>query len=102
MLPTAWCSPGDKQGLVPRLVIAAVYAKIKEPMKLLWTGKLRLNTVHVDDVVGALWHLATTKPVRHHYHGNSSTQAYQSVLTVQHWSSNMGPTCSPSLLVDFL
>lgn len=60
--PAIVYGPGDKQGLVPRLVIAAVYAKIKEPMKLLWTGKLRLNTVHVEDVVAALWHLANTKP----------------------------------------
>ena len=27
-------------------------------MKLLWSKDLKLNTVHVDDVVRASWHLA--------------------------------------------
>jgi hypothetical protein len=41
-------------GLTPRIVIAAVYKELKEEMKFLWTKDLRINTVHVDDVVGAL------------------------------------------------
>ena len=28
-------------------------------MKLLWTKDLHMNTVHVDDVVQAMWHVAT-------------------------------------------
>ena len=42
----------------PRLIIGAVYKKLGEKMELLWTDKLRLNTVHVSDVVAALMHLA--------------------------------------------
>ncbi|KAI3636061.1 hypothetical protein MIR68_005942 [Amoeboaphelidium protococcarum] len=45
---------GDMAGLTPRIVIAAVYKELKEEMKFLWTKDLRINTVHVDDVVGAL------------------------------------------------
>lgn len=49
----------DMLGLTPRLIIGAVYKKLDQPMKLLWTGKLRINTVHVDDCVRGLWTLAT-------------------------------------------
>ncbi|XP_065886114.1 uncharacterized protein [Dysidea avara] len=48
---------GDRLGLTPRLIIGAVYAHLKEKMKLLWTKDLRMNTVHVIDVCRALWHL---------------------------------------------
>ncbi|XP_046857519.1 dTDP-glucose 4,6-dehydratase 2-like [Xenia sp. Carnegie-2017] len=50
---------GDKQGLTPRLIIGAVYKQLGEEMKLLWTKDLRMNTIHVDDVSRALWHLTT-------------------------------------------
>ena len=58
---------------MPRLIVGAVYKKTGDTMKvtvhhvyttilmalqLLWTDKLCLNTVHVDDVARALWHLA--------------------------------------------
>lgn len=49
----------DKQGLVPRLVVGAVYKHSGEMMKLLWNKDLKLNTVHVRDVSRALWHLTT-------------------------------------------
>lgn len=45
----------DITGLTPRLIIGAVYKSLNEKMELLWTEKLRLNTVHVDDVARALW-----------------------------------------------
>lgn len=35
----------------PRLIIGAVYRHLKEEMSLLWTKDLKLNTVHVKDVV---------------------------------------------------
>jgi nucleoside-diphosphate-sugar epimerase len=40
--------------------MGAVYRHLKTEMKLLWTKDLRLNTVHVDDVARALWHIAAT------------------------------------------
>jgi len=49
----------DIYGIAPRLVIAAVYKKTGKAMKFLWTGDLRINTVHVKDVVRALWHLSS-------------------------------------------
>jgi len=48
---------GDKRGLTPRLIVAAVYKQLKEKMKLLWTKDLQMNTVHVQDVVRALWYM---------------------------------------------
>mmetsp|Transcript_28759 Transcript_28759/g.72370 ORF Transcript_28759/g.72370 Transcript_28759/m.72370 type:complete len:279 (+) Transcript_28759:166-1002(+) len=47
----------DTQGITPRLVTGAVYKKTGKKMELLWTSGLRINTVHVDDVAKALWHL---------------------------------------------
>lgn len=41
-----------------RLVIGRVYKKLDEVMKLLWNKDLKLNTVHIRDVVRACWHLA--------------------------------------------
>ncbi|KAL5019592.1 hypothetical protein ScPMuIL_002484 [Solemya velum] len=48
---------GDRGGLAPRLIIGAIYKYIKEKMKMLWTKDLKMNTVHVDDLCRALWHL---------------------------------------------
>lgn len=45
------------------MVIAAVYKELKEEMKFLWTKDLRINTVHVDDVVRALVAVARHRPL---------------------------------------
>jgi len=55
--PAIVYGPGDIGGLAPRIVVAAIYKKIAKPMKLLWGGQLKINTVHVTDVVHALWYL---------------------------------------------
>eukprot|EP00999_Lentomonas_sp_LEN2_P002748 NODE_619_length_1323_cov_113.327759_g580_i0.p1 GENE.NODE_619_length_1323_cov_113.327759_g580_i0~~NODE_619_length_1323_cov_113.327759_g580_i0.p1 ORF type:complete len:400 (+),score=111.75 NODE_619_length_1323_cov_113.327759_g580_i0:109-1200(+) len=47
----------DVQGIAPRLIIGAVYKQLGEEMKFLWSKDLRINTVHVNDVVKALLHL---------------------------------------------
>lgn len=52
---------GDKRYLMPRIVIAGIYKHLNEPMKLLWNEKLILNTVHVDDVVMAMWALSQSE-----------------------------------------
>lgn len=44
--------------LATRLVIAALYKHMNEPMKLLWNESMKMNTVHVDDVVAAAFALA--------------------------------------------
>ncbi|XP_011875987.1 PREDICTED: uncharacterized protein LOC105566526 [Vollenhovia emeryi] len=49
---------GDRNGLAPRLVVGAVYKHLGEMMKLLWGPELHMNTVHVRDVVRAIWHVA--------------------------------------------
>lgn len=48
---------GDRKGLTPRILIAGIYKYLNETMKLLWTGTMKMNVVHVEDVCGALWEL---------------------------------------------
>eukprot|EP00494_Astrolonche_serrata_P033958 UN34227 len=56
--PAIVYGPGDKEGLTPRLIVAAVYKDNKETMKLLWGKSLKINCVHVNDVVRAMWMVA--------------------------------------------
>eukprot|EP00003_Mantamonas_plastica_P011050 TRINITY_DN2061_c0_g1_i4.p1 TRINITY_DN2061_c0_g1~~TRINITY_DN2061_c0_g1_i4.p1 ORF type:complete len:271 (-),score=98.45 TRINITY_DN2061_c0_g1_i4:101-913(-) len=56
--PAIIYGPGDKQGLMPRCVCGAVYKYLDEKMKFLWASDLRMNTVHVSDVVRAIWFMA--------------------------------------------
>jgi len=58
--PALVYGPGDVNGLSPRLIIGAVYKHLKEEMKFLWNAQLKLNTVHVRDVVKAI-HLVAMK-----------------------------------------
>jgi nucleoside-diphosphate-sugar epimerase len=53
--PATIYGPADTQGLAPRLICAAVYTQLKETMEFLWTGDLKLHTVHVRDVCKAIW-----------------------------------------------
>lgn len=57
--PAIVYGPGDKTGIGPRIICGAIYKHLGKPMKLLWSSDLKLNTVHVHDVVRALWHLTT-------------------------------------------
>ncbi|KAF9963850.1 hypothetical protein BGZ65_009614 [Modicella reniformis] len=49
---------GAMGGLTPRLICGRVYQHLKEKMEFLWTPDLKINTVHVQDVVRAVWHAA--------------------------------------------
>lgn len=53
--PALVYGPGDTSTLAPRIIVAAVYKKLDEKQKNLWTKDLGLNTVHVDDVCAAIW-----------------------------------------------
>jgi len=55
--PSIIYGPGDLNGLLPRIICAATYTYTKDKMKLLWTGDMRIHTVHVIDVVLAIIHL---------------------------------------------
>ncbi|KAJ3012262.1 UNVERIFIED_CONTAM: hypothetical protein HDU68_001301 [Siphonaria sp. JEL0065] len=46
---------GDVSNITPRIIMGAVYRQLKEPMNLLWTKDLKINTVHVSDVARAIW-----------------------------------------------
>jgi len=46
---------GDRSGIMPRLVVGAVYKHLGEQMKLLWSKELKMNTVYVEDVCSAIW-----------------------------------------------
>ncbi|KFX97667.1 hypothetical protein O988_04752 [Pseudogymnoascus sp. VKM F-3808] len=45
----------DSKFVSKGLVLARVYKHLGEELKWLWTKDLKVNTVHVDDVVRALW-----------------------------------------------
>ncbi|KAI1316791.1 hypothetical protein EDD11_009457 [Mortierella claussenii] len=49
---------GAMGGLTPRLICGRVYQHLQKKMEFLWSGDLRINTVHVQDVVRAVWHTA--------------------------------------------
>uniref|UniRef100_A0A182VY51 NAD-dependent epimerase/dehydratase domain-containing protein n=1 Tax=Anopheles minimus TaxID=112268 RepID=A0A182VY51_9DIPT len=55
---------GDRKGLTPRIIIAGIYKHLDETMKLLWTGTMKMNVVHVDDVCGSIWELLQTEGTR--------------------------------------
>lgn len=46
---------GDRNGLTPRILVGAIYKYLNETMKLLWSGSLKLHTLHVDDLCSAIW-----------------------------------------------
>jgi len=47
--------PYTSKFLATALCMARVYQSLGKEMKFLWKGDLRTNTVHVEDVVRALW-----------------------------------------------
>jgi hypothetical protein len=61
--PAIVYGPGDSAGLMPRITMGRVYKFTGEKMRLLWGGDLKLNTVHVQDVCRAMWHMTS--------HGNT-------------------------------
>ncbi|KAI9304299.1 hypothetical protein BJ944DRAFT_181898 [Cunninghamella echinulata] len=64
--PATTYGPGGLLGLTPRLIVGRVYQYLNEEMNLLWSKDLKINTVHVTDVVKGLWHLALWyKPADH-------------------------------------
>eukprot|EP00005_Dracoamoeba_jomungandri_P004171 CAMPEP_0174257374 /NCGR_PEP_ID=MMETSP0439-20130205/6519_1 /TAXON_ID=0 /ORGANISM="Stereomyxa ramosa, Strain Chinc5" /LENGTH=326 /DNA_ID=CAMNT_0015340439 /DNA_START=206 /DNA_END=1186 /DNA_ORIENTATION=+ len=65
--PAIVYGPGDISGISPRLICGAVYKFLGEKMKFLWGSELRLETVHVNDVCKALWHIATQCPIGETY-----------------------------------
>jgi len=48
---------GDILGLTPRLIVGSIYKENKETLKTLYTKDMKMNTVHVRDVVKAIWFL---------------------------------------------
>jgi nucleoside-diphosphate-sugar epimerase len=53
--PAVVYGPGDVSGVSPRVITAAVYKHLNEKMKFLWSGDMKINTVHVRDCCAALW-----------------------------------------------
>lgn len=58
--PSVVYGPGDIQGLMPRCVLAACYVFNKEVMKMPFTAKVHLSTVHVRDLAAAIVYAAKT------------------------------------------
>lgn len=72
---------GDVTGLTPRLIIGAVYKKLNEKMELLWDKQLKLNTVHVKDVVAAIWFLLCNQTVNEIYNLADSADSDQNSIS---------------------
>lgn len=63
-------------------MIAALYKYLDEPMKLLWNESMKLNTVHVSDVVAAAFELANnTIANRQCYHIVDDSQSSQGSIS---------------------
>lgn len=75
--PSIVYGPGDQSGITPRLIMGAVYQKLGETMEVLWEKGLRLNTVHVKDVVKALYLIATKAPEKEIYNLSDSSDSDQ-------------------------
>lgn len=75
--PAIVYGPGDQSGMTPRLIVGAVYQKLGKTMELLWDKSLRVNTVHVRDVVKALWLVATKAPEKEIYNLADSSDTDQ-------------------------
>ncbi|KAF2855526.1 NAD dependent epimerase/dehydratase family protein-like protein [Plenodomus tracheiphilus IPT5] len=54
-LPNVY-GPYTKTFLSTMLCMARVYQSMKKEMRYLWKDDLRTNTVHIEDLVRALWH----------------------------------------------
>jgi nucleoside-diphosphate-sugar epimerase len=54
--------PGDLLSVMPFIIVGAVYTNLNEKMEFLWEKSLAMNTVHIDDVVRAIWHVAQNAP----------------------------------------
>jgi len=74
--------PGDTSGIAPRIITAAVYKHLDEKMKFLWSGDLKMNTVHVFDVCKAMWHAATTIPAGTIYNLADKNETDQEAINV--------------------
>lgn len=48
---------GDFNTVTPRVILGAVYLRLKKKMKLLWGEDLKIATVHVKDLCRAVFHL---------------------------------------------
>nr|BAN40268.1 NAD dependent epimerase/dehydratase, putative [Entamoeba invadens] len=57
--PSIIYGQGDVTGIAPRIICAAVYKFTGKKMEFLWTGDMKMNTVHVKDVCKAMIHCAT-------------------------------------------
>lgn len=79
--PAIVYGPGDQQGVTPRLIMGAVYQKLDKKMEMLWDKGLRLNTVHVRDVVKALHTVATKAPEKEVYNLADSSDSDQGSIS---------------------
>jgi len=57
--PAVVYGTGDILGLTPRLIVGSIYKESGETLKSLYNKDLKVNTVHVKDVVKALWYLTS-------------------------------------------
>ncbi|RMZ88973.1 hypothetical protein DV736_g3809, partial [Chaetothyriales sp. CBS 134916] len=64
--------PYDTGFIAKALCLARVYQEQSKELKWLWTEDLRINTVHIDDTVRALWEAAKWREVHSTVPGGAS------------------------------
>ena len=64
--------PYDSGFIAKALCLGRVYQGQGKELKWLWTEDLRINTVHIDDVVRALWEAAKWRQVKSSIPGSAS------------------------------
>lgn len=83
----------DRNGLMPRIMGAAVFKQQSKTMKLLWDSSLLLNTVHVEDVCRAIWFVCereeTIKGIYNVVDDGKSTQGSISDLLAELYQINV-------------
>ena len=72
--------PYDSGFIAKALCLARVYQEQQKELKWLWTEDLRINTVHIDDAVRALWEAAEWREVHSTVPGSSSPNSRRPTL----------------------
>lgn len=51
------CLPNQICIVAPTIAIGSLYRGLREPVRILWKGSTSCNTIHVEDICRAIWHL---------------------------------------------
>ncbi|ESN96324.1 hypothetical protein HELRODRAFT_68427, partial [Helobdella robusta] len=84
---------GDLHGLMPFLILAGVSKQLKASMQMLWTRDYKYSTVHVEDLVHAIYHLCINDTDKNIYYLADKSNTTQGLIS-DAISSMFGIECS--------